>query len=238
MPPLTLFRRLHKWVGLALGLQLVLWTVSGAAMALIDHRAVAGEHVVRRAQTRALRGSPVPLSRVAAAVDGPITGLTLKPLLDQEVYEVRTPDGPRLVDAASGRRVIVDAELARRIAQERYAGTGNVIGVTRLPRPNLETREREGPLWRVHFDDSGDTAFYVSAVTGELLERRTNAYRIFDVFWMIHIMDYTHRRSFNHPLIWTLAGAAVWMSLTGFALLFLSFKRADFRWPLPRRSRP
>lgn len=28
--------RIHKWVGLAVGLQFVLWAISGAAMALLD----------------------------------------------------------------------------------------------------------------------------------------------------------------------------------------------------------
>lgn len=230
MAPLLFFRTLHKWVGLALGLQLVLWTFSGAAMALIDHHAVSGEHVTRAAEPRSIGAAPGSLSTVASAVPVPVTGLTLKPLLDRDVYEVRTPGGIHLVDATSGRRLVVDADLARRVAVQQYAGRGEVAAVTRLARPNLETRDREGPLWRVQFDDPGDTAFYVSETTGELLDKRTNAYRAFDVFWMIHIMDYTNRQSFNHPLIWTLAAAGVWMSLTGFVLLFLSFRRADFRW--------
>ena len=239
MPPLMLFRKLHKWVGLALGFQLVLWTVSGAAMALIDHHAVAGEHVVRAAEPKAITAAPAALQTLAAAAPDGVVGLTLKPLLERFVYEVRTPGGSRLLDAANGAPVVVDADLARRIALQQYAGSAPVRAVTRLARPNLETRDREGPLWRVQFDDAGDTAFYVSETTGELLDKRTNAYRAFDVFWMIHIMDYTERRSFNHPLIWTLAAAGVWMSVTGFVLLFLSFRRADFGWlPLAgRRSR-
>ena len=240
MPPLMLFRKLHQWVGLALGFQLVLWTLSGAAMSIIDHHAVAGEHVVRETEPPTITAAPVALSMLAVTTPEGITGLKLKPLLERAVYEVRTARGTYLVDASSGRRVVVDAETARRVALQRYAGRGAVESVTRLARPNMETRDREGPLWRVRFDDPGDTAFYVAEATGELLDKRTNAYRVFDVFWMIHIMDYTDRQSFNHPLIWTLATAGVWMSLTGFVLLFLSFRRADFRWllsPLRRFQR-
>ena len=239
MPPLRLFRALHKWVGLALGLQLVLWTVSGAAMALIDHHAVAGENVSRTAEPPVLRTAPLSLADLQRSVGGEISGFTLKPLLNRHVYEVRTAGGIRLIDSETGRPVTVGAETARLVALEQYAGSGSVEAVTRLSRPNLETRDREGPLWRVQFDDAGDTAFYVSETTGQLLDRRTNAWRTFDVFWMIHIMDYTDRRSFNHPLIWTLAAAAAWISLTGFVLLFLSFRRADFRWiRIPRLRSP
>src|SRR3546814_6784023 len=35
------FRRIHKWVGLILGLQFVLWTLSGSVMALLDKDKVA-----------------------------------------------------------------------------------------------------------------------------------------------------------------------------------------------------
>ena len=41
-----LIRRLHKWFGLVLGLQFLLWAISGAAMALIDHRKVAGDQSI------------------------------------------------------------------------------------------------------------------------------------------------------------------------------------------------
>ena len=35
-------RKIHKWVGLVIGLQFLLWAVSGLAMALIDMEEVAG----------------------------------------------------------------------------------------------------------------------------------------------------------------------------------------------------
>ena len=228
MPPLMLFRKLHKWVGLVLGLQLVLWTISGAAMAIIDHHAVAGEHIGHAPEPLTLAQAPLPLSAVQRAAPDGMAAVTLKPVAGRWIYEVRTADRTRLIDAHTGAPAPVDARVARAVALEQYAGQGSVRSVTRLARPNMETRDREGPLWRVQFDDPGDTAFYVSETTGQLLDKRTNAYRVWDVFWMIHIMDYTDRQSFNHPLIWTLAAAGVWMSITGFVLIFLAFRRSDF----------
>ena len=35
--PMFLIRWLHKWSGLVLGLQFLLWALSGAVMALLDH---------------------------------------------------------------------------------------------------------------------------------------------------------------------------------------------------------
>lgn len=42
-----LFRRIHKWVGLILGVQFLLWTVSGARMATLDMKSVGGGEEAR-----------------------------------------------------------------------------------------------------------------------------------------------------------------------------------------------
>ena len=45
---------------------------------------------------------------------------------------------------------------------------------------------------------------------------------------MLHIMDYSGRQDFNHPLIITIALIAIWLGISGFMLLFGSFSRFDF----------
>src|SRR3546814_3064237 len=45
------FRRIHKWVGLILGLQFLLWALSGSVMALLDKNKVGG-HGGDRKSTR------------------------------------------------------------------------------------------------------------------------------------------------------------------------------------------
>ena len=45
---------------------------------------------------------------------------------------------------------------------------------------------------------------------------------------MLHIMDYSGRQDFNHPLIITIALIAIWLGISGFILLFGSFSRFDF----------
>ena len=52
-------RRIHKWVGLAIGLQFVLWTISGTAMALLDMETVAGGPGLKRAKRHSLARRPI-----------------------------------------------------------------------------------------------------------------------------------------------------------------------------------
>ena len=50
-----LCRKIHKWVGLVLGLQFVLWALSGSVMALLDSDKVGG-HSAAPMATTATRG--------------------------------------------------------------------------------------------------------------------------------------------------------------------------------------
>jgi uncharacterized iron-regulated membrane protein len=225
-----LIRWLHKWFGLVLGLQFLLWAISGTGMALLDHHKVMGEGATRPAEAVAAPAEPLALSAVAAAVGAPILQLQLKPLQGRYVYEATTPQGVRLVDAVDGREIRIDEARARAIAVNRFTGFAPVKSIDLVDEVTMETRKHPLPLWRVEFDDSERTTLLVSATTGELIAAKDNTWRLWDIFWMIHIMDYTERESFNHPLIITVATGVAWLALSGFILLFRSFRRSDVSW--------
>lgn len=223
-----LFRRIHKWAGLILGLQFVLWTVSGAVMALLDADKVAA-HAEPVTEVAA---SPWPSDIRLRAPAEPVTRLVLRRVADRPVFEVGSGADTRLIDARSGETVSVDKDLARAIASG-SAGPGQAVRDTRfLARPNLEARDHSGPMWRVNFVDPDNSSSYVSARDGRLLVTRNDTYRVWDFVWMLHNMDYVNRASFNHPLIIFVAFGALWLSLTGVYLLFKSFRKRDFRWLL------
>jgi uncharacterized iron-regulated membrane protein len=232
MPRLSplFFRRVHKWVGVILGAQFVLWAASGAGMALLDHDKVMGHGAAHKAGGGAIEGDVAAPADLLGALDGgAVTALSLRPLHDRLVYQAATPAGVKLVDARTAQPLVVDAPLARAIA-EHSMGDVEVRRVSYVPEPTLETREHGDPSWRIDFADADGTSVYVSALTGHEIARRTDSWRLFDLFWMLHTMDYAGRDNFNHPLIVIVAFGALWLSSTGVYLLFKSFRRADFRW--------
>jgi uncharacterized iron-regulated membrane protein len=225
-----LIRWLHKWFGLVLGLQFLLWAASGATMALLDHHEVSGEHAILPVAQIAVPADPLPLAAVAEKVGAPILKLQLKPLFDTYVYEATTPQGVRLLDAVRGTPVVVDSAKGRELAVARYSGQAPVKSVTRVDKTTLETRDLALPVWRVEFADKDRTTLLVSAETGEVLGAKNDTWRLWDIAWMLHIMDYGERQSFNHPLIITLGSGAAWLALSGLILLFRSFRRSDVAW--------
>lgn len=233
----SLFRKIHKWVGLVLGIQFLLWTVSGLGMALLDHEEVSGGH-------SAPATAPLPLGSGAgwSAVQrslGPVAvnGLTVRPLLDRQIFEVSMPGGARLFDAETGSSIQVDATLASAIATAEYNGEPQVKRVSPLDELTPAVRDHELPIWRVDFEDDKNSSFYVSGSTGRLLERRNDSWRLFDLLWMLHNMDYVNRSSFNHPLIVMVTFGTLWLAGTGFYLLFKSGWRQELKWVRRRRSK-
>jgi len=222
------FRRIHKWVGLILGLQFLLWALSGSVMALLDKDKVGGHGGGMS------HAHPLPAGEyfdIASLPRGePVTGVVLRDLGVRPVYELRTAKGVRLVDATSGDDIRVDEGMAREVASI-------ILKVSVSATPYLESRDHEGAMWRVDFADAENSSAYVSLDTARFLVMRGDTWRTWDFFWMLHNMDYVNRKSFNHPLIIFVAFGALWLSGTGFYLLFKSFSRADFRW-LRRRRKP
>lgn len=228
-------RQIHKWIGLLIGLQFVLWTVSGAMMALLDMDEVAGGGTREPVEAPMPAADPWPAVRQQLGA-APVTGLSVRPLLGRQLFEVHSAGGTRLFEAATGAPVAVDAPLARDVAAAAYAGEGKVESVTPLREISLAVRDHQLPIWRVDFDDGKNSSFYVSGTNGELLARRNDTWRLWDFFWMLHNMDYVNRTSFNHPLIIFLGFAAVWLAITGVYLLVRTGWRSDFKKARHRRS--
>lgn len=235
-----LIRTLHKWFGLVLGLQFLIWALSGAVMAILDHGKVRGGDLLLPVAQLTSTPEPVSLGTVQSAVSAPVLALELKPLFDRWVYQATTPKSVLLLDAETGKPVEVDAAAARTLAVARYAGSAPVVTVDLVTSSTHETRDMTRPVWRVAFDDADNTALFVSRATGEVLGAKTDAWRLWDIAWMLHIMNYGDRQSFNHPLIVTVATGVTWMALSGLILLFRAFRRSDVAWltaPFERFSR-
>ncbi|MGH8131268.1 MAG: PepSY domain-containing protein, partial [Steroidobacteraceae bacterium] len=208
-------------------LQVLLWTVSGLAFAWLDHADVASEGSVRAPPVRVL-GPEDPVCEPDACLRGraqaDILDVTLAPLLDHWVYRVRLRDGIELRRAEDGARFTIDETTARALAVAHYAGKGTLHAVSFHPGTMLEARDA-GPVWQAAFDDPERTSLYFSADDGRLVAARNDSWRLFDLFWMLHTMDYRGRDDFNHPLVILFATAALWLAISGGLLLFRAFGR-------------
>lgn len=228
-------RKLHKWVGLIIALQFVMWTGSGLTMSLLDHDTVEGRH--HRA-SHAQHTAPWPdgtlaPARVLTLAKQPVQMIEAAWLQSRPVYRLTHKAATWLVDAKNGQPMKIDPATAIAIAEADYVGDGRSGRPEWMKTATLDVRGHAGPIWRVPFDDQDNTTLYVSAQDGRILERRNDSWRLFDIVWMLHIMDYTGRQDFNNPLVIMMASGGLWIALSGFWLLVTSLRLSEFvpaRW--------
>ena len=225
-------RQFHRWVGLLVGLQVLLWVLGGFVMSVLQLDAVHGDP--QRAVVRPVALDPsaplVPLGQLLAEPRfAGATSATLQTWLGQAVYRIERPGAVQLVRASDGHLLSpLDEGAARAVAAADYAGTGAIAAVEWVAAAEggaPEYRGRDLPLWRVRYDDPRDTTLYISPQTGAVVARRNDLWRAFDFVWMLHIMDYEEREDFNHPLLIVTAATALAFVVSGGFMLFFSFRR-------------
>jgi uncharacterized iron-regulated membrane protein len=222
-------RAAHNWLGLLLAAQVLLWMLSGAVMSLFHIDLVRG-------RTNALNAFPVELGAFGYANIGGVvaqtpgaTEVTLTHFMNKQVYRVTGIAGAALYDAQTAERLSpLNEDLARAVARQDFVGTGDIVRAALLESAPHECG-CEAPVWRIDFSDRLDTRIYVSPATGEIEARRNNVWRIYDFFWMLHIMDYKGREDFNNPLVQTFAVSGTLFALSGIWLVAMRLVGGKYR---------
>lgn len=242
----AIVQRVHLWAGLILGIQVLLWMASGVVMSVFPIELVRGE-------TSAYSAPPAVLEPATYASPGGIlaqadgaTSVELKHFLGRPVYATRGPGAAAgLFDAATGERLSpLSEQLARRAAQQDYLGDGEIVSATLMSFPPQEYRGPT-PVWRIDYNDRFNTRLYISPSNGEVRARRNDIWRVYDFFWMLHIMDYENRENFNNPLVITAAIAGFIFALSGMIIVVYRLMRGRYQNDLmlaagkhPRKKKP
>ncbi|HEX8570663.1 MAG TPA: PepSY domain-containing protein [Caulobacteraceae bacterium] len=221
-----LARSTHKWLALVVGLQVVIWTLTGLYMTVVHIDIIHGDHFVRTPDPR-----PIPLQGLVEPATLParfpgLRSLRLERWMDRPVYIVDASAGAALIDARTGERLSpVSEATVRAVARARFAGDAPIVKAELLRELPLEVQTRKPPLWRVEFAGWNKPTFYISPDTGELVSRRHELWRAFDFLWSLHIMDYVNRTDVNNPLLRAATVSAAVMAISGAWLLVYSFPR-------------
>ena len=219
-------RRAHKWIGLVIGVQALLWMISGLYMVVVPLEVIHGDHLAHVPSEHLMASSArIPQATLHDTYPG-ITSVRLKVLLDKEVVEIRQDKKISLVDAMTGKTISpIDRDTVLALADAAYAGEGKVSGIEWVTKAPSEVGARPVPLWAVHYDGAGKDTLYFSPFSGELVARRHELWRWFDFLWMFHIMDYAERENVNNSLLRVASITGLAFALSGAWLLFYSFQR-------------
>lgn len=220
-----MMRKIHKWLSLLIGLQVILWAVSGVMFAWLDPAKVRAEASVRSVEPPVLAPASLRAEPTTWLADYPqqeLYDIRAIALADRWVWRIEVQDRVELRSIEDGAPLQLDEAWARKLALDRYAGSGSLVAASLQSSPDIESRSQT-PVWRAQFDDPQRTALYFSADDGRFIAARNGSWRVYDFFWMLHTMDYVGRDNFNNPLIITIGFATLWLTISGVVLLLRSF---------------
>ena len=244
-------RKAHRYLGIALGIQFMFWTISGLYFSWSNIDEIHGDHQRRKpAMIGGSAGLVAPtlvLQKLNTPVDS-LQSLQLINLLGRAHYGITFFSGGKLqrvlADASSGAvRPPVSREEAIQIAAESFSDSARVYSVRRIDEASghHEYREKPLPAWAVSFEHPSNTTVYVSAAFGKVESFRNDKWRVFDWLWMTHTMDYEGRDNINNLLLRVFSVFGLITVVSGFVLFGFSSrvfrKRRRKTSPLPLQKR-
>ncbi|WP_179952268.1 PepSY domain-containing protein [Marinicella rhabdoformis] len=228
MKPSHLLRKIHKWIGLIIGIQILLWFVSGLVMTWFDIDTVHGDHLLKEQKHAQLANLSQSLSEYPDKDETILYAQSIS-LMEKPYLLVKSTKNATqqqsLFDPRS--KAIISPlpeSMVKNIVQSQLAQDSNITSIQLLTELPGEVRGRPAPIWQVQLDDEDNSRIYVSPVSGQILAKRTDTWRLFDFMWMLHIMDYDERSDFNHPLLIISTLLALFVAISGIWLLFYTIK--------------
>lgn len=213
-------RRVHRYLGIFLGLQFLMWTISGMYFSWTDINEIRGDHF-RKEQVHPAGFSN--LQGVSHLLPGEeIESLQLKDVAGEPYYWINEE---KLVHARSGeQKQEISEQEALKIAENHMLDDLEVKNVEKITSTGDHHEYRSGrlPAYVISYTSSENIRAYISAVDGTFRSVRHRDWRWFDFLWMTHTMDYDTRDDFNTTVLRAFSLLGLITVFSGFLLWFIS----------------
>ena len=192
-------RNLHRYLSIFVSIQLLLWTISGIYFAYNKIELVRGEQY-----------------RLPKNVEYRIfdrLGTSIIETIEYGEKSYKTYPEGNVIEP------LTKEEAIKITAQKTTLNPLEVSLVTELY-PGAEYRGSL-PVYKVKTDTKDDINVYVGYMTGDIGSIRSDSWRIWDLMWSLHIMDYRERDNINNILLRILSILALVTSISGITLFFV-----------------
>ena len=210
-----LVRKTHKYLSILISIQLLLWTISGIYFAFNQIELVRGE------QYRLPQVFSVDLSKVNVFLDS-VKSIQVARRFGEEILIVRKEAGTEYLNLEGVALEKLSKTQATSIVSAVTSLTPLAVEEINDPEPGSEYRGRNLPLFKVITQDqeNDEINVYVDAISGQVVAIRSEQWRLWDLMWGLHIMDWETRDEINNWLLKLFSVLALISSLTGVFIFF------------------
>ena len=215
----NIVRNTHKYLSFFISLQLFLWTISGIYFAFNKIELVRGE------QYRLTESFPINFNEVNFSRSDVYQIKAIK-RLDEIIFVVNASKGTEYLNAL-GTPV---SKLSKSEVFEIVSSSSTLepIDLEEISESSKgsEFRGRDLPLYKVTSLNDKDKKInlYLNVFSGEITAVRSLQWRIWDLMWGFHIMDWQTRDKINNIFLQIFSILALVSSISGIMLFF----RVDF----------
>ena len=216
---------LHRYLGIAVGLVIAIWCVSGIVMMYVEYPELGPEDEVRALEPIALGGCCARSNAIETAYGVPLDGLRVEMMAGRPVLRLEATSGERMTfDLRAGEPVgPLDASAADAVA----ASFAQVFGLDgygdrrRLQRDQWTVYgayDVHRPLYRYSGNDAAGTEWYVSSRTGEIVQFTNASERFWN--WLGAVPHWLYPTLLRqHTALW--AQVVIWLTIVGTFLTLL-----------------
>jgi hypothetical protein len=231
---------IHRYLGVALGLLMLVWFASGIVMMYVPYPQ-------RGESERTVALAPIPWAQCCNLAGVPLAGGNLieaaqvENVADRPVLRLRSGGSPIIADLIGGHILSVGDAEARRIAEitaERIAGSvPAIVSAEKIENDQWTVGDNSvgrRPLYRFMFDDADTTRLYISSITGEVVVWTTRGQRFWNWLGAVpHWLYFTELR--RNGALWV--QVIIWSSLLGTFLTVIGLYLGIARFKTGRDGR-
>ena len=208
-------RNTHKYLSFFISVQLLLWTISGIYFAFNKIENVRGE------QYRLELPNKLDLQDINFAIPDAIN-VSIKKRLSETIVMASTSGGMRYLDLNGLPINHLTPDQAMQIVAESTTLLPVRVEQVNDSAKGSEYRGRALPIYRVitNNDAGSEINAYVNIYSGSIEAIRSSQWRIWDLMWGFHIMDWVERDNIDNLLLKIFSILALISSITGVLLFF------------------
>jgi uncharacterized iron-regulated membrane protein len=208
-------RNTHKYLSFFISIQLLLWTISGIYFAFNKIENVRGEQYrLQSPSNHSFKNIEFEIPEATSAV--------VKKRLDKTIIAASTNAGMRYFDEAGDPLKKISSDEAKQIVAKNTLLNPIAVEEINESKKGSEYRGRQLPIYKVITRNVNDKEVnaYLNIFSGDIVAIRSAQWRIWDLMWGFHIMDWQERDNIDNILLKIFSVLALISSLSGILLFF------------------